>query len=141
MVSVETKPNTHRRAVAEGKVLVSLEAFNLVEQNSMKKGDVISVAKIAGIMGAKQTSNLIPLCHPLSLSSIKCDISCNRKELALDVRCEVVTTGPTGVEMEALTGVSVACLTIYDMVKVTNRLDLSNTVSCIVLMFILVIIS
>ena len=119
MVDVSGKPDTAREAVAEGRVTMSAETLALVVTGTAKKGDVIAAAEIAGVMAAKRTSDLIPLCHPLALSSAK--VSVEPVEGGLKVTARVKTTGPTGVEMEALTAVSVACLTLYDMLKAAEK--------------------
>jgi cyclic pyranopterin phosphate synthase len=121
MVDVSDKPVTTRIAVATGQVVMSAEAFALVERNAVAKGDVLGVARIAGIMGAKETARLIPLCHPLPLDRIAVE-----PELAPDLPGVRITAtcrvdAKTGVEMEALTAVAVACLTVYDMVKAVDR--------------------
>ncbi|GKQ50842.1 cyclic pyranopterin monophosphate synthase MoaC [Bradyrhizobium sp. Ce-3] len=121
MVDVSAKPATERTAVAEGRVLMSDATLALIETGQAKKGDVLATARIAGIMAAKRTSDLIPLCHPLALTKVTIDIATDRKLPGCIVRASVKVTGPTGVEMEALTAVSVACLTIYDMVKAVDR--------------------
>jgi cyclic pyranopterin phosphate synthase len=121
MVDVSAKPATERTAVAEGRVLMSKATLALIETGQAKKGDVLATARIAGIMAAKRTSELIPLCHPLALTKVTIDITPDRKLPGCIVRASVKVTGPTGVEMEALTAVSVACLTIYDMVKAVDR--------------------
>ncbi len=121
MVDVSEKPATERVAVAEGRVVMSKATLELIVSGNAKKGDVLGTARLAGIMAAKRTSDLIPLCHPLSLSKVTLDIATDRKLPGCVVRAEVKVTGPTGVEMEALTAVSVACLTIYDMVKAVER--------------------
>jgi cyclic pyranopterin monophosphate synthase len=121
MVDVSAKPATERIAVAEGRVVMSKATFELILSGNAKKGDVLGTARIAGIMAAKRTSELIPLCHPLSLSKVTVDIAPDRTLPGCVVRATVKVTGPTGVEMEALTAVSVACLTIYDMVKAAER--------------------
>ncbi|WP_338688609.1 MULTISPECIES: cyclic pyranopterin monophosphate synthase MoaC [unclassified Bradyrhizobium] len=121
MVDVSAKPATERIAVAEGRVLMSKATLALIEQGQAKKGDVLATARIAGIMAAKRTSELIPLCHPLALTKVTIDIATDAKLPGCIVRASVKVTGPTGVEMEALTAVSVACLTIYDMVKAVDR--------------------
>ena len=121
MVDVSKKPTTERLAVAEGRVVMSQTTLELIESGNAKKGDVLGTARIAGIMAAKRTSELIPLCHPLALSKVTLDIEIDRKLPGCIVRATVKVTGPTGVEMEALTAVSVACLTIYDMVKAVER--------------------
>ena len=121
MVDVSEKPATERLAVAEGRVVMSQATLELIESVNAKKGDVLGTARIAGIMAAKRTSALIPLCHPLALSKVTLDIELDRKLPGCIVRATVKVTGPTGVEMEALTAVSVACLTIYDMIKAAER--------------------
>jgi cyclic pyranopterin phosphate synthase len=121
MVDVSQKPATERVAVAQGRVAMSAETLALVLSGNAKKGDVLGAARIAGIMAAKKTHTLIPLCHPLPISKVEVDIAPQETPPALTVRASVNVTGPTGVEMEALTAVSVACLTIYDMVKAVER--------------------
>jgi cyclic pyranopterin phosphate synthase len=121
MVDVSEKPPTARRAVAEASVAVSDETMSLVIDGGGPKGDVLGVAEIAGVMGGKRTSELIPLCHPLSLTDLVVAVTPDRANGVLRVRAEAATTGPTGVEMEALTAASVAALTIYDMVKGVER--------------------
>ena len=119
MVDVSGKPQTAREAVATGLVRMSAKTLALALSGGGKKGDVRAVAEIAGVMAAKRTSELIPLCHPLALSKI--EVSVEPAEGGLAVTARVKTTGPTGVEMEELTAVSVACLTLYDMLKATDR--------------------
>jgi cyclic pyranopterin monophosphate synthase len=121
MVDVSVKPATERVAVAEGRVIMSKSTLELIVAGNAKKGDVLGTARIAGIMAAKRTSDLIPLCHPLALSKVTLDIETDRKLPGCIVRATVKVTGPTGVEMEALMAVSVACLTIYDMIKAVER--------------------
>ena len=121
MVDVGAKASTERVAIAAGKVVMRAETLALVLSGNAKKGDVIGTARIAGIMAAKRTSELIPLCHPLALTSISVDISPDPALPGLSVRAEAKTQGQTGVEMEALTAVSVVCLTIYDMAKAVDR--------------------
>jgi cyclic pyranopterin monophosphate synthase len=121
MVDVSAKAATERLAVAEGRVVMAAKTLDLVLAGNAKKGDVLGAARIAGIMAAKRTHELIPLCHPLPVSKIAVDIAPDRALPGLVVRAAVKVTGPTGVEMEALTAVSVACLTIYDMVKAVER--------------------
>lgn len=121
MVDVSAKPATERIATAEGKVVMSKATLDLVLSGDAKKGDVLGTARIAGIQAAKRTHELIPLCHPLAISKIEVDIAPDQKLPGLVVRATVKVTGQTGVEMEALTAVSVACLTIYDMVKAVER--------------------
>ncbi len=119
MVDVSDKPPTERIAVAEGFVRMKPATVALVRRGNAKKGDVLGAARLAGIMAAKRTHELIPLCHPLALSKVTVDLEPARGGIA--VRATVKVKGPTGVEMEALTAVSVACLTIYDMVKAAER--------------------
>ena len=121
MVDVSAKPATERTAVAEGRVIMSKATLALIASGKAKKGDVLATARIAGIMAAKRTSELVPLCHPLALSKVTVDISLDPKLPGCRVHSTVKVTGPTGVEMEALTAVSVACLTIYDMIKAVER--------------------
>jgi cyclic pyranopterin monophosphate synthase len=121
MVDVSAKPATEREAVAEGRVVMAAKTLALVLAGNAKKGDVLGAARIAGTMAAKRTHELIPLCHPLPVSNITVDIEPERKLPGLKVRARVKVTGRTGVEMEALTAVAVACLTIYDMVKAVER--------------------
>jgi cyclic pyranopterin phosphate synthase len=120
MVDVSDKASTHRRATAAGRVIMSRQALDLARSKG-GKGDVRATAEIAGVMAAKRTWELIPMCHPLMLSNVKVRVNENEQGEGLDVVAEVATTGPTGVEMEALTAVSVACLTIYDMLKAVDR--------------------
>jgi cyclic pyranopterin phosphate synthase len=121
MVDVSDKPATEREALAEGRVVMAVKTLDLVLAGNAKKGDVIGAGRIAGIMAAKQTHKLIPLCHPLPITKVAVDIQPDHKLPGLVVRATVKVTGQTGVEMEALTAVSVACLTIYDMVKAVER--------------------
>jgi len=121
MVDVSAKPATERVAVAEGRVLMAAKTLDLVIKGNAKKGDVLGAARIAGVMAAKKTHELIPLCHPLAVSKISVDIEPDAALPGLRVRATVKVTGQTGVEMEALTAVAVACLTIYDMVKAVER--------------------
>jgi cyclic pyranopterin monophosphate synthase len=121
MVDVSAKAATERVAVAEGRVVMAAKTLDLVLAGNAKKGDVVGAGRIAGIMAAKRTHELIPLCHPLPVSKIAVDIEPDRALPGLRVRATVKVTGPTGVEMEALTAVAVACLTIYDMVKAVER--------------------
>ncbi|MDB5482763.1 MAG: molybdenum cofactor biosynthesis protein [Caulobacteraceae bacterium] len=119
MVDVSAKPSTAREAAAAGFVRMAPETLALALSGRARKGDVRAVAEIAGVMGAKKTSELIPLCHPLSLT--KAEVTVSPAESGLEVVARVRTTGPTGVEMEALTAVAVACLTLYDMLKAVDR--------------------
>ena len=121
MVDVGDKKITSRRAVADGRVSMRAETLAIVTDKTAKKGDVITIAELAGIMGAKRTADLIPLCHPLPLSKVTVQISVDKTLPGLTVLAETKTTGQTGVEMEALTAVSVTCLTIYDMLKAVDR--------------------
>ena len=121
MVDVGDKAETVRVAVAEGHVVMQAETLAIVRDGEAKKGDVLGTARLAGIMAAKRAHELIPLCHPLLLSKIAVDLSIDEALPGVRVRAEVKLTGKTGVEMEALTAVSVACLTVYDMVKAVDR--------------------
>jgi cyclic pyranopterin phosphate synthase len=121
MVDVSAKAATERQATAEGKVVMSATTLDLVLSGDAKKGDVLGTARIAGIQAAKRTHELIPLCHPLPITKVEVAIEPDKKLPGLIVRATVKVTGQTGVEMEALTAVSVACLTIYDMVKAAER--------------------
>jgi cyclic pyranopterin monophosphate synthase len=121
MVDVSEKPATARTAIAEGRVVMAAKTLEVVLAGDAKKGDVLGAARIAGIMAVKRTHELIPLCHPLAISKADIDIAPDHVLPGLIVRATVKVTGPTGVEMEALTGVAVACLTIYDMAKALDR--------------------
>jgi cyclic pyranopterin monophosphate synthase len=121
MVDVSAKAVTEREAVAEGCVMMQTATLDVVRQGNAKKGDVLGAARIAGIMAAKRTHELIPLCHPLAISQVEVDLTPNAKLPGIEVRARVKVAGKTGVEMEALTAVAVACLTIYDMVKAIDR--------------------
>ncbi len=121
MVDVSDKEVTSRTATAEGWVKMAPETLELVTENRAKKGDVAGVARLAGIMGAKRTADLIPLCHPLPVTKVSVDITPDANLPGLRVRATVKTTGQTGVEMEALTAVSTACLTVYDMLKAAEK--------------------
>ncbi|MEZ5922248.1 MAG: cyclic pyranopterin monophosphate synthase MoaC [Parvularculaceae bacterium] len=121
MVDISAKAGTERRAVAEGRVVFTKDAYEVVRSGGVKKGDIGKIAELAGIMGAKKTSDLIPLCHPLAISSVRLKVEPDDASCAFLVTAEVKTTGKTGVEMEALTAVSVACLTIYDMAKAVDK--------------------
>ena len=121
MVDVGGKAETTRIAVAEGQVVMAPETIAIVRDGNAKKGDVLGTARLAGIMAAKRTHELIPLCHPLLLSKIAVDLEIDEALPGVRVRAEVKMKGQTGVEMEALTAVSVACLTIYDMLKAVDR--------------------
>jgi cyclic pyranopterin phosphate synthase len=121
MVNVGDKPNTHRIAIATGSIRMLPATFDLVEAGNHKKGDVLGIARIAGIQASKKTSELIPLCHPLALSHVSLQFELDRKTSSIHCQVQAETTGPTGVEMEALTAVQVALLTIYDMCKAVDR--------------------
>lgn len=121
MVDVSDKNITKRIAVASGRVIMSPATLNLVKQGKAKKGDVLNISEIAGVMATKRTADLIPLCHPLPITGAKVTISIDEALPGLNVSARVKTTGQTGVEMEALTAVSVACLTIYDMLKAVDK--------------------
>ena len=121
MVDVSDKPVTHRTATATGSIQVSPEIMAAVKSGNVKKGDVLGVARVAGIMGVKRTSELIPMCHPLPIQKCSVDFETDEDAGVIRVFCTVKTEGKTGVEMEALTGVSVALLTIYDMCKAMDR--------------------
>jgi len=121
MVDVSAKPETDRLAVASGAVLMAPETLAMVAAGTAKKGDVLGVARLAGIMAAKRTAELIPLCHPLPLTSIEVDLVCDHERNAVAITATARTTGRTGVEMEALTAVSAAALTVYDMCKAVDR--------------------
>ena len=121
MVDVSAKPATERVAVAEGRVIMQRKTLDLVRKGNAKKGDVLGVARIAAIQAAKRTHELIPLCHPLPITQVEIELTPNAKLPGVVARARVKVAGKTGVEMEALTAVSVACLTIYDMVKAVER--------------------
>ncbi|MBQ9269972.1 MAG: cyclic pyranopterin monophosphate synthase MoaC [Oscillospiraceae bacterium] len=121
MVQVGDKAATKRTAVATGRVLMNRNTFDLIRTGGVRKGDVLTVAQIAGIMGAKRTSDLIPMCHPIAISGVELELSLNEEMTAVDILATVSCTGKTGVEMEALTAVSTAALTVYDMCKAVQR--------------------
>ena len=121
MVDVGAKDVTERTATAAGSVIVAPETMRLIQAGGVKKGDVLAVAQLAGIMGAKRTPDLIPLCHPLHLTSVAVTLSCDPDRNAVDITATCKVAGKTGVEMEALTAVSVAALTVYDMCKAADR--------------------
>jgi cyclic pyranopterin phosphate synthase len=121
MVNVGDKPNTHRIAIATGTISMLPATFDLVEAGNHKKGDVLGIARIAGIQASKKTSELIPLCHPLALSHVSLQFELDKASYSIRCQVQAETTGPTGVEMEALTAVQVALLTIYDMCKAVDR--------------------
>ncbi|MEE8547948.1 MAG: cyclic pyranopterin monophosphate synthase MoaC [Alphaproteobacteria bacterium] len=121
MVDVSDKDETERVAVAAGSVVMAPDTMKLITEGGVKKGDVLSVARLAGIMGAKKTPDLIPLCHPLALNSVEVDLVCDPERNAVDITATCKVTGRTGVEMEALTAAAVAALTVYDMCKAVDR--------------------
>ena len=121
MVDVSDKDETERIAVAAGSIVMAPDTMKLITEGGVKKGDVLSVARLAGIMGAKKTPELIPLCHPLALNSVEVDLVCDPERNAVDITATCKVTGRTGVEMEALTAAAVAALTIYDMCKAVDR--------------------
>jgi cyclic pyranopterin monophosphate synthase len=121
MVDVSDKVTTARTAIAEGFVSMEAATLALIETGSAKKGDVLATARIAGIMAAKKTSELIPLCHPLAITKVVVDFTPSHDPIGIHVQAEVRVSGQTGVEMEALTAVSIACLTIYDMLKAADK--------------------
>jgi cyclic pyranopterin phosphate synthase len=121
MVDVSAKDETDRTATAEGSVLMQAETLQLILDAGVKKGDVLSVAQLAGIMGAKKTPELIPLCHPIALTLVEVTLTPDPARNAVDIAATCRTTGKTGVEMEAMTAVAVAALTVYDMVKAVDR--------------------
>lgn len=121
MVDISDKQNSFRTAKAACSIQMSLETLKIIANGNSKKGDVLNVARIAGIQGAKRTSELIPLCHPISLTKISLDLTFNNKIPGVEIISTVKTTGPTGVEMEALTAASISALTVYDMVKSLDK--------------------
>lgn len=121
MVDVGAKAETERKAIAKGSVLMAPETLARIREGAMKKGDVLSVAQLAGIMGAKRTADLIPLCHPLALTAIEVTLALDEARQAVEITASCKLAGRTGVEMEALTAVSVAALTVYDMCKAVDK--------------------
>ena len=121
MVDVGEKPVSVRTAVAAGRVLVNAETFALIRSGGMKKGDVLTVAQVAGVMGAKRTPELIPMCHPILIDGIDLDLCLDEEHCAVEIRATVSCAGRTGVEMEAITAVSTAALTVYDMCKAVQK--------------------
>lgn len=121
MVDVGSKAHTHRTALAQGRITMQPATLALIESGTAKKGDVLGIARLAGIMGAKRTADLIPLCHPIALTRVTVDLEPDSANHSILCRATAETTGPTGVEMEALTAVQVALLTIYDMCKAADR--------------------
>lgn len=130
MVDVTDKPVTNRQAVAMARVKVSEETFALIKSGGMKKGDVLTVAQIAGVLGAKKTPDLIPMAHPITLTGIDLNLQLNEEALLVDIEATVTCDGKTGVEMEALTAASVAALTVYDMCKAVQK-DILITDICL----------
>jgi cyclic pyranopterin phosphate synthase len=121
MVDVSAKDSTERIAVAKGSVIMEPATLTRIIEGGIKKGDVLSMAQLAGIMGAKKTPDLIPLCHPINLSSVAVELTCDKERNAVDITAMCKITGKTGVEMESLTAVTVAALTVYDMCKAIDR--------------------
>lgn len=121
MVDVSSKVESKRAAIASCRVLLGQKVYNLVASNQIAKGDVLTVAKISGINGAKQTGNLIPLCHNIGLTHVRVDLTLNEKDYSVEIEGEAATTGKTGVEMEAMTAVTIAGLTVYDMCKAASK--------------------
>ncbi len=121
MVDVGGKSDSERTAIAQGEVQMRIETFALIQDGALKKGDVLAVARLAGIMAAKRAAELIPLCHPLALTHIQVDVNLDHNLPGVQIRATVRTIGKTGVEMEALTAVSVAALTVYDMAKAAEK--------------------
>ena len=121
MVNVGEKPETRREAVAAGRVLLNRQTFDLIRIGGVKKGDVLTVAQVAGIMGAKRTPELIPMCHPVALTGVELSLYLNEEMLSVEIEASAFCTGQTGVEMEALTAVASAALTVYDMCKAVQR--------------------
>ncbi len=121
MVNVGDKNITHRTARARARVFVNADTFDLIKSGGMKKGDVLTVAQVAGVMGAKKTKDIIPMCHPILMNGIDLSLTMNEEDLSVDILSEVSCDGRTGVEMEALTAASVAALTVYDMCKAVQK--------------------
>ncbi len=121
MVNVGDKDMTRRKARAQSRVFVNRETFDLIKSGGVKKGDVLTVAQVAGVMGAKKTKDIIPMCHPILMDGIDLSLSLNEDDLSVDITSEVSCDGRTGVEMEALTAASIAALTVYDMCKAVQR--------------------
>lgn len=121
MVNVGEKPESQRVAVAAGRVLVNNETFALIQSGGMKKGDVLTVAQVAGVMGAKRTPDVIPMCHPIQINGIDLNLSLDEERRSVEIMASVSCDGKTGVEMEALTAVSMAALTVYDMCKAVQK--------------------
>jgi cyclic pyranopterin phosphate synthase len=121
MVDVGDKAHTHRIAIAEGRILLQVNTLEMIRKGDHKKGDVLGIARVAGIMAAKKTADLVPLCHPLNLTAVEIELKTETAPAAVYCQCRVETRGQTGVEMEALTGVQISLLTIYDMCKSVDR--------------------
>ncbi|MCD6452700.1 MAG: cyclic pyranopterin monophosphate synthase MoaC [Dehalococcoidales bacterium] len=121
MVDVSRKPDTQRQAVAKGRISMKAATFSLIQKGEIKKGNVLAVAQLAGIMAAKQTPHLIPLCHPIFIGDIRVELNLNERDSSVEITSTVSSVGKTGVEMEALTAVAVAALTVYDMCKAVDR--------------------
>ena len=121
MVDVGAKAATHRIAIAQGRIVMNPATLNIILMGNAKKGDVLGIARVAGIMAAKKTSELIPLCHPIALTRVSIDFSADESSVCISCTATVETVGPTGVEMEALTAAQIALLTIYDMCKAVDR--------------------
>jgi cyclic pyranopterin monophosphate synthase len=121
MVDIADKASTARRAIAAGRIVMQAQTLQLIQQGKHKKGDVLGVARIAGIMASKRTAELVPMCHPLALTHVAVEFDVDADACAIDCRVTAETTGQTGVEMEALAGVQIALLTIYDMCKAVDR--------------------
>jgi len=121
MVDIADKASTARRAIAAGRIVMQAQTLQLIQQGKHKKGDVLGVARIAGIMATKRTADLVPMCHPLALTHVSVEFDVDAEACAIDCTVTAGTTGQTGVEMEALTGVQIALLTIYDMCKAVDR--------------------
>ncbi|MDK2820037.1 MAG: cyclic pyranopterin monophosphate synthase [Clostridia bacterium] len=131
MVDVTDKDITTREAIARGEIWMAQETLDLLSQGKMTKGDVLAVAQVAGIMGVKETSRLIPMCHPLIIGSVNIEFKIDHVNHKIDIECRVKINGQTGVEMEALTGVSIAALTIYDMCKAVDKNMVINNIRLI----------
>lgn len=129
MVNVGEKPVSHRIAIADGRIAMQTETLKLIQSGGHKKGDVLGIARLAGIMGAKKTSELVPLCHPLALTSVEVELSVEEAPAAIYCKATAETRGQTGVEMEAITAVQVSLLTIYDMCKAVDRGMVINDVA------------
>jgi cyclic pyranopterin phosphate synthase len=131
MVDVSDKAETERVATAKGSVIMQPATLALIKEGGVKKGDVLSIARLAGIMGAKRTPDLIPLCHPLALTSVQVDLTLDEARSAVDITATCKLVGKTGVEMEALTAVAIAALTIYDMVKAVDKAMMIDAITLV----------